>query len=116
MWETVLSVERLVVLLLTRILGILSDSSFSVGIDGKPKWNSGIDWSGTPEELGFSNPYAVAILPRHVEFRNVETKALVQSAEMPHARFLAQGKGKLLYVASTTEVWRLIPNSFQQQV
>ncbi|KAF9362961.1 Vam6/Vps39-like protein [Mortierella sp. NVP85] len=86
------------------------------GLDGKPKWNNGIEWSGTPEELGYSNPYAVAILPRHVEIRNVETKALVQSAELPHAHFLAQGQGKLLYIASTTEVWRLIPNNFQQQV
>ncbi|KAG0220533.1 Vacuolar morphogenesis protein 6 [Mortierella sp. GBA43] len=98
------------------ILLVKEDSCFSVGLDGKPKWNNGIEWSGTPDELCFSDPYAVAILPRRVEIRNVETKALVQSAEMPHARFLAQGKGKLLYVASTDEIWRLIPNSFQQQV
>ncbi len=67
-----------------------------------------------PEELGYSYPYAVAILARHIEIRNIETRALVQSAEMPHARFLTQGK--LLYIASTNEVWRLIANSFPQQV
>ncbi|KAF9585929.1 Vacuolar morphogenesis protein 6 [Lunasporangiospora selenospora] len=90
------------------------NSSISVGVDGTPKRKSGIEWSGTPEELGYSYPYAVAILARHIEIRNIETRALVQSAEMPHARLLTQGK--LLYIASTTEVWRLIPNSFSQQI
>ena len=79
-----------------------------------PKRKNGIEWSGMPEELGYSSPYAVAILSRHVEIRNIETRALVQSAEMPHARLLTQGK--LLYIASTSEVWRLIPYSFPQQV
>ncbi|KAG0263458.1 Vam6/Vps39-like protein [Mortierella polycephala] len=90
------------------------NSSISVGIDGTPKRKNGIEWSGTPEELGYSYPYAVAILGRHIEIRNIETRTLVQSAEMPHARFLTQGK--LLYIASTTEVWRLIPYSFPQQI
>ncbi|KAG0022469.1 Vam6/Vps39-like protein [Entomortierella chlamydospora] len=90
------------------------NSSISVGIDGTPKRKNGIEWSGTPEELGYSYPYAVAILGRHIEIRNIETRALVQSAEMPHARLLTQGK--LLYIASTTEVWRLIPYSFPQQI
>ncbi|KAF9960501.1 Vam6/Vps39-like protein [Mortierella alpina] len=89
-------------------------SSISVGIDGTPKRKNGIEWSGMPEELGYSYPYAVAILARHIEIRNIETRALVQSAEMPHARLLTQGK--LLYIASTNEVWRLIPYSFPQQI
>ncbi|KAG0044852.1 Vam6/Vps39-like protein [Gryganskiella cystojenkinii] len=90
------------------------NSSISVGVNGMPKRKHGIEWSGVPEELGYSHPYAVAILPRHIEIRNIETRALVQSAEMPHARLLTQGK--LLYIASTNEVWRLIPESFPQQV
>ncbi|KAF9438235.1 Vam6/Vps39-like protein [Entomortierella beljakovae] len=90
------------------------NSSISVGVDGMPKRKTGIEWSGTPEELGYSYPYAVAILPRHVEIRNIETRTLVQSAEMHHARLLTQGK--LLYIASSTEVWRLIPYSFPQQI
>ncbi|KAI7829554.1 vacuolar sorting protein 39 domain 2-domain-containing protein [Gamsiella multidivaricata] len=89
-------------------------SSISVGVDGMPRRKTGIEWSGTPEELGYSHPYAVAILSRHVEIRNIETRALVQSAEMPHARLLTQGK--LLYIASTNEVWRLKPNTFPQQI
>ncbi|KAF9156153.1 Vacuolar morphoproteinsis protein 6 [Linnemannia schmuckeri] len=90
------------------------NSSISVGVDGMPKRKNGIEWSGMPEELGYSSPYAVAILSRHIEIRNIETRALVQSAEMPHARLLTQGK--LLYIASTNEVWRLIPYSFPQQI
>jgi len=79
-----------------------------------PKRKNGIEWSGVPEKLGYSNPYAVAILARHIEIRNIETRALVQSAELPHAEFLTQGK--LLYIASSNEVWRLIPYSFPHQV
>ncbi|KAG0198890.1 Vam6/Vps39-like protein [Mortierella sp. GBA30] len=90
------------------------NSSISVGIDGTPRRKNGIEWTGMPEELGYSYPYAVAILARHIEIRNIETRALVQSAEMPHARLLTQGK--LLYIASTNEVWRLIPYSFSQQI
>ncbi|KAF9160395.1 Vacuolar morphoproteinsis protein 6, partial [Actinomortierella ambigua] len=89
-------------------------SSISIGVDGQPRRKTGIEWSSTPEELGYSYPYAVAILARQIEIRNIETRALVQSVEMPHARLLTQGK--LLYFASQTEVWRLIPNSFHQQV
>ncbi|KAG0335759.1 Vam6/Vps39-like protein [Podila horticola] len=90
------------------------NSSISVGVDGMPKRKNGIEWSGTPVELGYSYPYAVAILPRQIEIRNIETRALVQSADMPQARLLTQGK--LLYIASSNEVWRLIPYSFPQQI
>ncbi|KAG0036291.1 Vam6/Vps39-like protein [Podila clonocystis] len=90
------------------------NSSISVGVDGMPKRKNGIEWSGTPVELGYSSPYAVAILPRQIEIRNIETRALVQSADMPQARLLTQGK--LLYIASSNEVWRLIPNSFPHQI
>ncbi|KAG0095622.1 Vam6/Vps39-like protein [Podila epicladia] len=90
------------------------NSSISVGVDGMPKRKNGIEWSGTPVELGYCNPYAVAILPRQIEIRNIETRALVQSADMPQARLLTQGK--LLYIASSNEVWRLIPYSFPQQI
>ncbi|KAG0012682.1 Vam6/Vps39-like protein [Podila clonocystis] len=90
------------------------NSSISVGVDGMPKRKNGIEWSGTPVELGYSSPYAVAILPRQIEIRNIETRALVQSADMPQARLLTQGK--LLYIASSNEVWRLIPYSFPQQI
>ncbi|KAF8950680.1 Vam6/Vps39-like protein [Haplosporangium bisporale] len=91
------------------------DSSISVGVDGMPKRKNGIEWSGTPVELGYCYPYAVAILPRQIEIRNIETRALVQSADMPQARLLLT-QGKLLYIASSNEVWRLIPNSFPRQI
>ncbi|KAI8603875.1 vacuolar sorting protein 39 domain 2-domain-containing protein [Dissophora ornata] len=92
-------------------------SSISVGVDGEPKRKHGIEWQGTPEELGYSYPYAVAILggpPRRIEIRNIETRAVIQTVEMPHAHLLTHGK--LLYIAGADEVWRLIPNSFPQQI
>src|SRR4051812_32566416 len=63
---------------------------------------------------GYSYPYVVAILPKYVEVRNVETQALVQQVELHQARILNQGK--LLYIASSTTVWRLTPFSFSRQV
>ncbi|KAF9941848.1 Vacuolar morphogenesis protein 6, partial [Modicella reniformis] len=80
------------------ILLVKEDSSFSVGLDGKPKWDSGIEWSGTPVELGYAHPYAVAILPRHIEIRNIKTRALVQNEEMPHVRLLIQEEKKSLLI------------------
>lgn len=63
---------------------------------------------------GYSYPYVVAILPKTVEVRNIQTQALVQQIELPSAKHLNQGK--LLYIASGTQIWRLTPYSLAAQV
>lgn len=49
-----------------------------------------------------------------MEVRNIQTQTLVQQIELPAARLLNQGK--LLYIASATQIWRLTPFSFAVQV
>ncbi|KAG0169936.1 Vacuolar morphogenesis protein 6 [Apophysomyces sp. BC1034] len=66
--------------------------SIFLGLDGAPTRKFGIEWSGAPEQMGYSYPYVIAILPKHVEVRNIQTLKLVQQIELPNARFLNQGK------------------------
>lgn len=63
---------------------------------------------------GYSYPYVVAILAKTVEVRNIQTQALVQQIELANAKILNQGK--LLYIASGTQIWRLTPYSLAAQV
>ncbi|ORY95714.1 CNH domain-domain-containing protein [Syncephalastrum racemosum] len=88
--------------------------SIFLGLDGTPTRKVGIEWSGAPEQMGYSYPYVIAILPRHIEVRNIQTLALVQQIELANARFLNQGK--LVYVASNTQIWRFTPYSFTTQI
>ncbi|KAI7903046.1 CNH domain-containing protein [Cokeromyces recurvatus] len=88
--------------------------SIFLGLDGTPTRKVGIEWSGTPEQIGYSYPYVIAILPKHVEVRNIQTLTLVQQIDLANTKFLNQGK--LVYVASTSQIYRLTPYSFSSQI
>ncbi|CAO3593293.1 unnamed protein product [Absidia cylindrospora] len=88
--------------------------SIFLGLDGTPTRKVGIEWSGTPEQMGYSYPYVIAILPKHVEVRNIQSLALVQQIDVPNAKYLNQGK--LVYVATSSQIWRLTPFSFSSQI
>ncbi|KAI9289950.1 vacuolar sorting protein 39 domain 2-domain-containing protein [Umbelopsis sp. AD052] len=88
--------------------------SIFLGLDGTPTRKVGIEWTGIPEEMGYSYPYVVAILAKTVEVRNIQTQALVQQIELANAKILNQGK--LLYIASGSQIWRLTPYSLAAQV
>ncbi|GES94690.1 vam6/Vps39-like protein [Rhizophagus clarus] len=96
------------------ILLVKDNMSIFAELDGSTTQKTGIDWSGTPEEIGYSYPYLIAILPKHVEVRNIVTQTLVQTFDLPQARLINQGK--YLYVASTNTVWRFIPLNFEKQI
>ncbi|KAI9478472.1 MAG: CNH domain-containing protein [Benjaminiella poitrasii] len=88
--------------------------SIFLGLDGTPTRKVGIEWSGAPEQIGYSYPYVIAILPKHVEVRNIQTLTLVQQIDLANTKFLNQGK--LVYVASTSQIYRLTPFSFSSQI
>ncbi|KAK9761455.1 Vacuolar morphogenesis protein 6, partial [Basidiobolus ranarum] len=88
--------------------------SIFISPDGTPTRKAGISWSAAPEELGYSFPYAIAILSKHVEIRNIGTQRLVQNIELMHAQMMTQGK--VIYIASADHVWRLIPLDFMKQI
>ncbi|CAG7849163.1 SubName: Full=Related to Vam6/Vps39-like protein involved in vacuolar morphogenesis {ECO:0000313/EMBL:CCA68795.1} [Serendipita indica DSM 11827] len=57
------------------------NSSLFLGVDGKPSRNLGIEWPGTPEEIAFTKPYLVSILPAIAQATNasqVSTSAILQ--------------------------------------
>ena len=56
----------------------------------------------------------IGILPKYVEIRTVEPRALVQSIDLNKPRLISHGKH--VYVASTSHVWRLVPVSIPMQI
>lgn len=56
----------------------------------------------------------IGILPKFLEVRTVEPRALVQSIELSKPRFIAHDK--FIYVASSSHVWRLVPAPLPMQI
>lgn len=73
-----------------------------------------LHWSAAPEALGFSYPYLICILPKHVEIRNPETFTILQTLQIPGIRCV--NDGKLAYVSTTTQVYRLKCTDFKHQI
>jgi hypothetical protein len=59
-------------------------------------------------------PYVIGVLPRYVEVRTINPRALIQSIELQKPRYIT--KGKHIYIASTSHVWQLVPESFPMQI
>ena len=59
-------------------------------------------------------PYVIGVLPRYVEIRTIIHRVVIQSIELLKPRYIT--KGKHIYVASTSHVWRLIPVSLPMQI
>ncbi|RMX46404.1 hypothetical protein pdam_00000713 [Pocillopora damicornis] len=90
------------------------DISIITDSDGKKTQKQTLTWSDTPTELDYAEPYVIALLPRYVEIRTISPRALIQSIELPKSKFIARGKH--LYIASPSYVWRLIPVSIPMQI
>ncbi|KJE91752.1 vesicle fusion protein, variant [Capsaspora owczarzaki ATCC 30864] len=88
--------------------------SIFIGYDGKPTRRFGISWSDTPTYLDLVPPYAVALLPRGLEVRTLETQIQVQTLDLPKVQFIAQGRG--VFAASPTHVWHLMSMPLQSQI
>ena len=56
----------------------------------------------------------IGILPKYVEIRTIEPRALVQSIELSKPRLVSHGK--YIYVASSSHVWRLVPVPIPMQI
>mmetsp|Transcript_10447 Transcript_10447/g.26817 ORF Transcript_10447/g.26817 Transcript_10447/m.26817 type:complete len:994 (-) Transcript_10447:2337-5318(-) len=81
--------------------------SIFVGLDSKPTRKYGLRWGEQPDDLQMMAPYVLAITPRDVEVRTVDSAQLVQRIPLPKARFICLGEA--MYVASPTNCWRLEP-------
>ena len=104
-------------------ISILKDGSLVLGRDevtvfidseGKPAKKKAPVWTDIPSAVDFYDPYMIGILPKYVEIRTVDPRALVQSIELSKPRLISHGKH--IYVASSTHVWRLVPVPIPMQI
>ncbi|XP_048578453.1 vam6/Vps39-like protein [Nematostella vectensis] len=90
------------------------DMSIITDSEGKHTQKQSLTWSDTPMALEYVEPYVIGVLPRYIEMRTISPRALIQSIELQKPRFIA--KGKHIYVASTSHVWRLVPVALPMQI
>lgn len=83
-------------------------------IDGKPLDRRHIPWKDPPEKIGWTYPYLIALTSKYVGIWNLERGKLIQQIDLQGTTLL--NDGKLLYVASHTQVWRLVPYGYDSQV
>eukprot|EP00038_Savillea_parva_P002865 m.118520 g.118520 ORF g.118520 m.118520 type:complete len:956 (+) comp10983_c0_seq4:278-3145(+) len=88
--------------------------SIFVGLDSKPTRKYGLRWNEQPLDLQMMAPYVLAITPRDLEVRTVDSAQLVQRIDLPKARFICLGEA--MYVASPTNCWRLEPVEMGVQI
>jgi Vam6/Vps39-like protein vacuolar protein sorting-associated protein 39 len=82
--------------------------------DGKPLERRQIPWKEAPEKIGWTYPYLIALTTKSVGIWNPDRSKLVQRIEIQGGHLL--NDGKLLYVGSPTQVWRLVPLCYDDQV
>jgi Vam6/Vps39-like protein vacuolar protein sorting-associated protein 39 len=97
-----------------QILLVKDTLSEFLDADGKPLDRPQIPWKDPPEKIGWTYPYIIALYPKSVGIWNLERAKLVQRIDLPGPVLL--NDGKLLYVASHAQVWRLLPYSYDSQV
>jgi hypothetical protein len=97
-----------------QILLVKDTLSAFLDADGKPIDGRQIPWKDPPEKIGWTYPYLIALTSKGVGIWNPERSKLVQKIDLQGVTYL--NDGKLLYVASHTQVWRLVPYSYDSQV
>ena len=97
-----------------QILLVKDTLSAFLDADGKPIDGRQIPWKDPPEKIGWTYPYLIALTSKGVGVWNAERGKLVQKIDLQGVTYL--NDGKLLYVASHTQVWRLVPYSYDSQV
>jgi Vam6/Vps39-like protein vacuolar protein sorting-associated protein 39 len=95
--------------------------------DGKSLGKRQIPWNTTPEALGYSYPYLLALqepTKGTLEVRNPDTLSLLQSISlpsasllhMPHPNISLAHAGKGFLVASDRVIWRMEALSYDNQI
>ena len=97
-----------------QILLVKDALSAFLDADGKPLDKRQLPWKDPPEKIGWTYPYLIVINSKGVGIWNPDQGSLVQKIDLPGVTLLNDGKS--LYVASQTQVWRLVPYSYDSQV
>jgi hypothetical protein len=85
-----------------------------ISSDGKLLDYPAVSWQVAPKILGFSYPYLICVLPNVVEIRNPQTTTVLQTIPIADVRVI--NDGKLLYVATQTDIYRLLSEDLATQV
>jgi hypothetical protein len=102
-------------------------NSLFVTADGKPIEKRQIPWQQSPDAIGYSYPYILALQPASkgaLEVRNPDTLSLLQSISLPNASQLhfppptvsLAHAGKGFHVASDRCIWRMDATDYDVQV
>jgi Vam6/Vps39-like protein vacuolar protein sorting-associated protein 39 len=97
-----------------QILLVKDTLSAFLDADGKPMDRKQIPWKDPPEKIGWTYPYLISMTSKGLGVWNPERGKLVQKIDLQGVTCL--NDGKLLYVASHTQIWRLVPYTYDSQV
>ncbi|EPS39104.1 hypothetical protein H072_7137 [Dactylellina haptotyla CBS 200.50] len=107
------------------LLLVRDSASLYISARGDPLQSKQINWNSAPDQLGYSYPFIVSLHPHHtVQIRNPETQTLLQTITLPGANMLHTPQhnhalshaGKQFYLASPTQIWRMILVDYGTQV
>jgi len=97
-----------------QILLVKDTLSTFLDAEGKPLERRQIPWKEAPEKIGWTYPYLIALNSKGVGVWNPDRSKLVQRIEIQGGHLL--NDGKLLYIATANQVWRLVPYRYDDQV
>ncbi|KAF3925713.1 hypothetical protein AA313_de0205398 [Arthrobotrys entomopaga] len=107
------------------LLLVRDSTSLYVTSRGDPIQSKRLNWNTAPDHLGYSYPFLVSLHPHHtVQIRNPETQSLLQTITLPSATLLHTPQhnhalshaGKQFYLASPTQIWKMILVDYGTQV
>ncbi|KAL9241643.1 hypothetical protein vseg_015730 [Gypsophila vaccaria] len=91
-------------------IGVFVDQHGKLGQEGR------LCWSEAPAEIVIHEPYAIALLPRHVEIRSLQQPyPLIQTVVLRNVRHLVQSDGAVL-ISLEKSVYGLFPVPLGAQI
>eukprot|EP00123_Amoebidium_parasiticum_P004684 comp15977_c0_seq1/m.13392 comp15977_c0_seq1/g.13392 ORF comp15977_c0_seq1/g.13392 comp15977_c0_seq1/m.13392 type:complete len:878 (-) comp15977_c0_seq1:252-2885(-) len=100
------------------------NASIFIGYDGKPTRQFVVQWSDIPTSMDIVSGYCVALLPRCIEVRTLQTHSVVQTLEMKAVKYIVRAKstrGSMdilapAYISVNNNVWMLSPVPLDIQI
>lgn len=97
-----------------QILLVKDTLSAFLDADGKPTDRKQLPWKESPDKIGWTYPYLIALNNKAVSIWNPEGGQMAQRIDLQGVTLL--NDGKLFYVASNSQVWRMVPLPYDSQV
>jgi hypothetical protein len=97
-----------------QILLVKDTLSAFLDADGKPLDRKQVPWKDPPEKIGWTYPYLIVLTGKGISVWNPDAGKMVQRIDLPGVGLM--NDGKLLYVASHSQIWRLVPYDYNSQV